>query len=127
MRKKRVRKTKISKPKKIKKAYYNSNRNYLDPQYTAWRNAVKVRDNKKCRFPGCESRKRLQVHHIKKWSDFPTLRYEITNGITLCCACHKMVTGKEVYYEALFYKVLEFDLLEKIKSKLKKREDQNGG
>lgn len=124
-RKKINRKPKSPKAYKPKKRIriHNDERNYNDPLYTKWRNEVKNRDKKKCRFPGCLSTKRLQVHHIKKWADYPTLRYEITNGITLCQKCHKLVTGQEVFFEPLFMKILEWDLISELK---KHMGDKNG-
>lgn len=36
----------------------------------------------------------LQVDHIKKWADYPELRFELDNCRTLCMACHYYVTFK---------------------------------
>lgn len=27
-------------------------------------------------------------HHIKTWEEFPELRFELSNGNTLCASCH---------------------------------------
>ena len=82
-------------------------RNYDDPVYKAWRLKVYQRDKFKCQWPGCfASKKQLNAHHIKRWSDCPGLRYEIDNGITLCKNHHKMIQGMESYYEASFFKIV---------------------
>ena len=31
----------------------------------------------------------LEAHHIKSWTTCPDLRYETTNGLTLCLGCHR--------------------------------------
>ena len=68
---------------------------------------VLIRDNFKCQWPGCSaSKKGLNAHHIKRWSDCPGLRYEINNGITLCKNHHKMIEGNETSYEAIFFKIV---------------------
>ena len=72
-------------------------RNYNDPEYKKFRQKVRNRD-KCCKWPNCKARRKLQVHHILPWNDFPLLRYSETNGITLCKTHHKMVTGHELTY-----------------------------
>ena len=81
-------------------------RNYADEAYTNWRKLVRKRDKQQCRMPGCKARKFLQVHHIRPWSKFGGLRYEVNNGITLCKFCHKNITGKEHFYVQLFEEII---------------------
>lgn len=57
-------------------------------EYTEWRKSTFDRDNytcQKCNVRGGS----LEAHHIKPFKDFFDLRYEQTNGITLCKKCHK--------------------------------------
>ena len=72
-------------------------RSYNDVLYAKFRYHVNKRD-KCCKWPDCGQKKRLQTHHILPWAIYPLLRYQITNGITLCLAHHKMVTGHELTY-----------------------------
>lgn len=81
-------------------------RNFDDPQYKKWRQNVYKRDKYCCKWPGCNNNKKLNAHHIKKWADYPGLRFEINNGITLCKDHHKMITGMEDNYEAIFLKIV---------------------
>lgn len=55
-------------------------------QYKQWRLAVYQRDNYCC--VKCGSKDKLNAHHLKSWKNYPHLRYEISNGITLCEKCH---------------------------------------
>ncbi len=59
-----------------------------DSGYTEWRKQVWLRDNFTCKIanPNCQGR--LEAHHILGWKEYPELRYEINNGITLCHAHH---------------------------------------
>jgi predicted restriction endonuclease len=82
-------------------------RNFLDPQYIKWRKAVYKRDNYQCQWPGCKIKKRLNAHHIRRWSKYPGLRFSINNGITLCCKHHKFIHGKEDYYVIVFSQILQ--------------------
>jgi 5-methylcytosine-specific restriction endonuclease McrA len=53
-----------------------------------WRTFIFLRDNFTCQI--CEQvGGRLEAHHIKSWSKYPSMRYELTNGVTLCKECHK--------------------------------------
>lgn len=82
-------------------------RNYDDPAYTRFRFDVLKRDRFTCKMPGCKNKKNLNVHHIKKWSNASALRYDKSNGITLCSYCHKSITGKESHYEKLFREIID--------------------
>lgn len=79
-------------------------RNYNDSFYKKFRSEVLKRDKYTCQM--CKSKKRLQVHHLSKWASSPTLRYERTNGITLCFNCHKTVTKKEIFYEKFLFMIV---------------------
>lgn len=81
-------------------------RNYDDPVYREWRMRVYKRDKFKCQMPLCNNKTNLQAHHIQKWSAASTLRYEVSNGITLCRKCHAEVTRNESYYQGLFMDIV---------------------
>lgn len=90
-------------------------RNFNDPQYIKWRKEVYERDKYTCRWPGCNSKTCINAHHIRKWADFPHLRFVISNGITLCEDHHNKIKNQEEYYVGLFMSILQQDLLLKIK------------
>lgn len=79
-------------------------RNYDDPSYKKFRLEVLKRDKHTCQM--CKSKRKLHVHHLSKWASSPTLRYDRTNGITLCKKCHESITGKEVYYEKFLFMIV---------------------
>lgn len=59
-----------------------------------WRRRVFERDKYICQKCGYDKGKILRAHHIASWAGFPDLRYELSNGITLCDPCHKWVHSK---------------------------------
>ncbi|MDE2097621.1 MAG: HNH endonuclease [Patescibacteria group bacterium] len=61
-----------------------------DPRYQDWRKAVFKRDGFKCQKCGDDRGGNLRAHHIKPFSKFPDLRFEVSNGITLCHQCHEL-------------------------------------
>lgn len=81
-------------------------RNYNDEVYYRWRVAVFKRDKFCCQMPGCKSKKYLNAHHIQKWASASSMRYDTSNGITLCRYHHNEVTGKETHYEKLFRDII---------------------
>ena len=58
-------------------------------EYKLWREAVFKRDNYQCIWGGKEHSSKLNADHIKRFSDYPELRFAIDNGRTLCIDCHK--------------------------------------
>lgn len=76
-------------------------------EYRLWREAVFKRDDFTCKMPGCGIRGgRLNANHIKKFADFPELRFDVRNGIALCEPCHKKIMWREAEFEPLFISVL---------------------
>ena len=57
-------------------------------EYKQWRLAVFERDDYTCQF--CHKRGgTLEADHIMPWSTHEHLRYEVSNGRTLCQKCHR--------------------------------------
>lgn len=59
-----------------------------------WRQAIFARDDYKCRSCGKRG-VHLNADHIKRFAEYPDLRYDINNGQTLCEPCHKQKTSDE--------------------------------
>ena len=56
-------------------------------EYQIWREHVLKRDNYTCQF--CKKRGgKLHADHIKPFALHPDLRFELSNGRTLCIPCH---------------------------------------
>lgn len=70
--------------RKIHKRSYHS----FDKKYIDWRKSVFEKDNYTCQVCG-KIGGIIFPHHIRLWSIYPELRYNINNGITVCKTCHK--------------------------------------
>lgn len=57
-------------------------------EHKRWSAAVKKRDNHTCQLCGT-TEGRMEADHIKGFAAFPELRYELSNGRTLCILCHR--------------------------------------
>jgi len=53
-----------------------------------WRTAVFKRDNYTCQKCGNKKSGSFNAHHIRSFKNYPELRFEVDNGITLCKDCH---------------------------------------
>lgn len=54
---------------------------------SAWARAVISRDGARCVECGAEGVE-LHAHHILPYKQYPALRWEVSNGTTLCAPCH---------------------------------------
>ena len=77
-------KPKPVKEKKIRIRVYKNVGRWSSPA-RRWRREVIKRDGICMK---CGSINTLEAHHIKSWKDNEFLRFELTNGITLCRSCH---------------------------------------
>jgi 5-methylcytosine-specific restriction endonuclease McrA len=78
-----------------RKKYKRCHHKCSEKKYQFWRTLVFERDNWTCQSCGKRGHY-LEAHHIKSWSQFPKLRYEIKNGVTLCYGCHKLSRKKKL-------------------------------
>lgn len=82
--------------------YVTNNAIRRSPQYKRWQKEIYSRDSFTCQICGSVGKK-LRANHIKKFSDFPELRFEVTNGITICESCDYLwVFRREEEWESYF-------------------------
>jgi len=61
----------------------------LSSEYKIWKLSVYKRDKGICQICGIRcNNDNIIAHHIKSFINFPKLRIDIDNGITLCRSCH---------------------------------------
>lgn len=65
----------------------NIYRHYRNREYLEWRKSVFARDGWTCLNCGV-SGVFLHPHHIKSYTYYPEVRYDVENGVTLCVPCH---------------------------------------
>ncbi len=54
-------------------------------EFRVWSREIVKRD---MQCLDCGEKEGLQAHHIEGWNDAPELRYDLSNGETLCWRCH---------------------------------------
>jgi hypothetical protein len=76
-------------------------------KFKVWRESVFKRDDHTCQDCGNKNID-IHPHHIKPFILFPELRFELSNGITLCPLCHKRADNlnRKKYDFKQFYKKL---------------------
>jgi hypothetical protein len=65
----------------------DSRRKNRSGSHNKWANAVISRDAAICQHCGVTGVE-LHAHHIKSYRDYPELRFDVNNGLTLCFRCH---------------------------------------
>lgn len=78
------------------------------PAHREWSRLVKNRDGWKCRISNDDCSGKVVSHHILSWREYPELRYEVNNGITLCHAHHPRKRNDEKKF-AIFFNQLVAD------------------
>ncbi len=78
----------------------------FDYRYRDWSRQIKIRDKWKCKINNRDCKGRLESHHILNWKDYPKLRYDINNGITLCHFHHPRARKKEKRLRTYFKKLI---------------------
>jgi 5-methylcytosine-specific restriction endonuclease McrA len=66
-------------------------------EYKLWRESVFKRDNYTCVECGDKKGGNLEADHIKPFAAYPELRFDITNGRTLCVSCHRKTPTWGIY------------------------------
>lgn len=61
-----------------------SNDKHKGNEYNHWRISVYKRDSFKCKINNEDCNGKIEAHHILGWEEYPELRFNINNGITLC-------------------------------------------
>lgn len=73
----------------------DANKDRRSSAYVTWRREVWKRDGYKCKIADSSCCGRIEAHHILGFTEHPTLRYKINNGITLCHAHHPRKKSEE--------------------------------
>jgi len=96
-----------------------------------WSAAIKARD---CKCVTCGAETALVAHHIKPKSQYPELKYDLDNGVTLCVDCHKdhhrehpvVGIGKDVVGKiALKKRVKELEGIVQVYARLAEKAEEN--
>ena len=75
--------------------------------YAVWRKLVWERDGFSCKILNVACSGRIEAHHILGWTDYPELRYEVNNGITLCHFHHPRKRNDEMRLSPYFKELIK--------------------
>jgi len=75
--------------------FWKKDDRHNDSIYIGWVLQVKNRDGWKCKINNKYCIGKIVAHHILPWRDYPELRYNVNNGITLCQAHHPRKRAEE--------------------------------
>ena len=81
-----------------------------DSTYHEWVRLVKKRDDNICKLKDKNCFGYNIVHHVRSWKYYPKLRYELSNGITLCQAHHPKSRAEEKQLENIFYSLIGYHI-----------------
>ena len=105
--KEKMRQAALQRVKEGRHNFYNPDREQVsvgkrnDGTYLEWSRSIKRRDGWRCQLKDEACSKKVIAHHIKVWAKYPELRYEVTNGITLCTSHHPRTREKEKALEPI--------------------------
>lgn len=87
----------IPKPTKIK-SVKNAKKKEEKELLDLWQQIIKLRAGNRCEYPGCHksgNQHKLDAHHIFSKGTFKHLKFDIDNGMALCCHHHTAGFGRE--------------------------------
>jgi hypothetical protein len=70
-------------------------RRWCTKECIEWREPVFLRDGHKCKIANEDCCADVEAHHILSWREYPELRFNINNGITLCRTHHPRKRSEE--------------------------------
>ena len=77
--------------------------------YYEWLIKVRKRDKFRCKINNKDCSGNIEVHHILPWRDYPELRYDVNNGITLCKKHHPRKRKEEIRLSPYFTELLKIN------------------
>ena len=93
---------------RTKLSKYKHGKERRSPAYKNWAKEVKVRDGLNCKINNADCCGELDSHHILNWQEYPELRFDVNNGITLCQFHHPRGKNQEkeqsIYLKGLINK-----------------------
>jgi 5-methylcytosine-specific restriction endonuclease McrA len=78
----------------------------VSDEYRKVKATVKRRDGNKCVLCNYKGR-RIEIHHLIRYSDSVLQREDPDNLCCLCISCHKSITGKEDRYATILREIIQ--------------------